>query len=79
MIGNHPDMIGLAETNLFSADNYIELERRFLIDARFQQGLLRSIAEIGLGEQSEQNIEYHFCKKSDHWSDRFDATLYIYS
>lgn len=57
MIGNHPQMIGLAETNLFSADTYAELERRYLIDARFQHGLLRSIAEIGLGSQTPDDIE----------------------
>jgi Sulfotransferase family len=57
MIGNHPDMIGLAETNLFAADTYAELERIYLIDQRFQHGLLRSIAELGLGGQTEENIE----------------------
>ena len=57
MIGNHPEMIGLAETNLFSADTYVELERRYLIDARLQHGLLRSIAAIGLGGQSEEDVE----------------------
>lgn len=57
MVGNHPEMIGLAETNLFAADTYEELERMFFIDQRFQHGLLRSIAELGLGEQTEDNIE----------------------
>ena len=57
MIGNHPDMVGLAETNLFAAETYEELEAMYLIDARFQHGLLRTIAEFGLGGQTEENIE----------------------
>lgn len=57
MIGNHPDMVGLAETNLFTADTYEELETVYLIDQRFQHGLLRTIAELGLGGQTEENIE----------------------
>ena len=57
MIGNHPDMAGLAETNLFAAETYQELETVYLIDARFQHGLLRTIAEYGLGDQTEENIE----------------------
>jgi len=57
MIGNHPDMVGLAETNLFTAETYVELETVYLIDQRFQHGLLRTIAEFGLGGQTETNIE----------------------
>lgn len=57
MIGNHPEMVGLAETNLFAADTYEELETIYLIDPRFQHGLLRTIAELGLGGQTEENIE----------------------
>lgn len=57
MIGNHPDMAGLAETNLFVAETCEEVERLYLLDDRFQHGLLRTIAEYGLGEQTEDNIE----------------------
>lgn len=57
MIGNHPEMIGLAETNLLAAETYEELEIGYLIDQRFQHGLLRSVAELGLGGQTEETIE----------------------
>ena len=57
MIGNHPDMACLAETNLFAAETYEELEAIYLIDPRFQHGLLRTIAEFGLGGQTEENVE----------------------
>lgn len=57
MIGNHPEMIGLAETNLLAAETYEELEIAYLIDQRFQHGLLRSVAELGLGGQTEETIE----------------------
>lgn len=57
MIGNNPDMIGLAETNLFAADTYGDLETMYRTRPRFQHGLLRSIAEIGLGAQNETNID----------------------
>jgi len=57
MIGNHPDMLGLAETNLFAADRYEELTRLYRARPRLQFGLLRTIAELGLGGQSEENVE----------------------
>ena len=58
MIGNHPEMMGLAETNLLAADTYEELENTiYLVDSRFQHGLLRSVAELAFGEQTEANIE----------------------
>jgi hypothetical protein len=57
MIGNHPDLIGLAETNLFAADTYDELSQIYNVRPSFEHGLLRSIAELGLGGQTETNIE----------------------
>lgn len=57
MIGNHPEMFCLAETNLFSADTYAELERIYTVRPRFQHGLLRTVAELGLGGQTEEDIE----------------------
>jgi hypothetical protein len=57
MLGNHPDMIGLAETNLFVTETYAELAGLHRIDDRFQHGLLRTIAELGFGEQTEKNVE----------------------
>lgn len=57
MIGNHPEMCGLPETNLFAADTYEELSRLYRLRPRFQHGLLRAIAELGLGGQKESDIE----------------------
>lgn len=57
MVGNHPDLIGLAETNLFAADTYDELSRIYNVRPSFQHGLLRSIAELGLGGQTEENVQ----------------------
>ncbi|HIA08745.1 MAG TPA: sulfotransferase [Chromatiaceae bacterium] len=58
MLGNHPDMFGLAETNLFVAEDYAKLRGLYRARPRFQHGLLRSIAELGLDDgQTEDNIE----------------------
>jgi hypothetical protein len=57
MIGCHPQMCGLPETNLFAASGYRELSLLYGLRPRFQHGLLRAIAELGMGGQSEQNIE----------------------
>jgi hypothetical protein len=57
MLGNHPQMCGLPETNLFAAETYSELSRLYNVRPRFQHGLLRAIAELGLGGQTEENIE----------------------
>jgi hypothetical protein len=57
MIGNHPDMSCLAETNLLTVDSYAELERIYNVRPRFQHGLLRSVAELGLGGQSQDDID----------------------
>ncbi len=57
MIGNHPQMIGLAETNLFTFDTLTKLARLWRRQPRMQHGLLRSIAELGLGGQSATNVD----------------------
>jgi hypothetical protein len=57
MIGYHPDMCGLPETNLFTADTYEDLSRAYKVRSRLQHGLLRSISELGLGGQTEDNVE----------------------
>jgi hypothetical protein len=57
MIGQHPDMLGLPEVNLFAADDYHELTRIYQLRPRFQHGLLRAITELGLGEQTDSNVE----------------------
>ncbi|MCU0839639.1 MAG: sulfotransferase [Rhodospirillales bacterium] len=57
MLGNHPEMFGLAETNLFAAETLSELARLFRWRPRFRHGLLRSLAELGFAEQSEETVE----------------------
>ncbi len=56
MIGNHPQMFGLAETNLFAADTIDDLLRLYRIRPRMQHGLVRSIAELAFSEQSEETV-----------------------
>lgn len=56
MVGNHPQMMGLPETNLFAADTYDQLTRIHQKRPRFAHGLLRSVAELGLGGQSEEDV-----------------------
>lgn len=56
MIGNHPQMLGLPETNLFAADSLAELSRYYKVRPRFQHGLLRAVAELGLGGQTEEDV-----------------------
>ncbi|MEO1121976.1 MAG: sulfotransferase [Pseudomonadota bacterium] len=61
MIGQHPQMLGLPEVNLFAADNYAGLnEGIYKLRPGFRHGLLRAIAQIGLGEQSAQNVDAAF-------------------
>jgi hypothetical protein len=57
MLGCHPQMFGLAETNLFYADRVRELNRLYFARPTACHGLLRSIAELGFQEQSEETIE----------------------
>lgn len=56
MLGNHPEMFGLAETNLFLAETVGELARLHRLRPRVSHGLLRSIAELGFAEQSVETI-----------------------
>jgi len=56
MIGQHPEMLGLPETNLFARDTYAELSRLYQFRGRFGHGLYRAVAQLGLGEQSDDNI-----------------------
>ncbi len=56
MIGNHPQLCGLPETNLFAADRVDALLRIHARQRRFAFGLLRAIAELGLGGQTQENV-----------------------
>jgi len=57
MIGQHPDMFGLPEVNLFAGDDYDDLGRLYKMRPGFSHGLLRAVAELGLGGQTEENID----------------------
>jgi hypothetical protein len=57
MIGQHPELAGLPETNLFARESYGGLRQIYRKRPRFSHGLLRAIAEFGLGGQTEANIE----------------------
>ena len=56
MIGQHPQMYGLPEVNLFAADDYKGLNRLYQLRPGFRHGLLRAVAELGLSKQTEDNI-----------------------
>lgn len=56
MIGQHPQMYGLPEVNLFAADDYEGLGRLYRMRPGFRHGLLRAVAELGLGGQTDENI-----------------------
>jgi hypothetical protein len=56
MIGVHPEMFGLPETNLFARDTYGKMAPFYKIRPPFQHGLLRAYAELGFGEQNDENI-----------------------
>jgi hypothetical protein len=56
MIGQHPDLYGLPEVNLFAADTLRGLLRWFEFRPRLSHGLLRAVAELGLGAQTAENV-----------------------
>ena len=57
MIGTHPELLGVAEINLFARETLGELNEFYSYRPRYQHGLLRVVAELGLGEQTEDNID----------------------
>ncbi|MEO0974235.1 MAG: sulfotransferase, partial [Pseudomonadota bacterium] len=58
MVGQHPELLGLPEVNLFAAENFAGLnEGIYKLRPGFRHGLLRAVAEIGLGEQTTQNVD----------------------
>lgn len=56
MIGQHPELYGLPEVNLFAADTLRGLLRWFEFRPRLSHGLLRAVAELGLGAQTAENV-----------------------
>ncbi|MCS0494077.1 sulfotransferase [Ancylobacter sp. MQZ15Z-1] len=57
MIGCHPQLFGLAEVNLFAVDTVAELIDMHRTRRRLQNGILRSLAELAFGEQTETTCE----------------------
>ncbi len=57
MLGRHPQLFDAPETNLFTGGRYADLDRVYAIQPRFQHGLLRVVAELGMGGQSEAQVE----------------------
>jgi len=57
MIGQHPQLYGLPEVNLFAGDTLDDLARWHRLRPRLRHGLLRAVAELGLGGQSEEDID----------------------
>lgn len=56
MIGQHPQLFGLPEVNLFAGDDLEHLSRWYRMRPRFQHGILRAVAELALGGQSPADI-----------------------
>lgn len=57
MIGQHPEMYGLPEVNLFADETYQQLSRWHRIRSQFQDGLLRAMAQLKFGAQTVETIE----------------------
>ena len=55
MIGSHPELMALAENHLFLPEKYTQKLAKYRPQTR--HGLLRVIAELGLGGQTELNID----------------------
>lgn len=57
MLGEHPQMFGLAEVNLFGGDSMADMQELYRTRALLQAGLLRSLAQIAFSEQTEETVE----------------------
>jgi len=74
MLGQHPQIFGMPELNLFTADKLIDLwyspSTGRTVDAKLRHGLLRAVAEIYVGEQTDEAIEFalHWCAARENLS-----------
>lgn len=58
MIGQHPQMYGLPEVNLFAAETYSDFQRLTrMFRPRLAHGLFRAVAELGLDNQQNEDID----------------------
>ncbi len=56
MVGCHPEMLGLAELNLFACETVGELNGLHSGRERTRHGLLRSLSHLAFGEQTEETV-----------------------
>lgn len=56
MLGRHPETFGVPELNLFVGDTLGEIWYRLDSIARGSDGLLRLLAQLGFGEQTEETV-----------------------
>jgi hypothetical protein len=56
MLGQHPDMYGFPELNLFISDTIKGVMKEHLVRPNGADGLLRAIAQLHSGAQTEENI-----------------------
>lgn len=57
MVGQHPDLYGLPEVNLFAGDTMADLGRWHGMRPRLRHGLLRAVAELSQGAQTVETVE----------------------
>lgn len=58
MLGQHPEVYGVPELNLFITETTEQLVQRFKGSVQFQlHGLLRTVAQLYTGEQTVQSID----------------------
>jgi hypothetical protein len=74
MIGQHPQAFGLPELALFSYNKIIDMWypdfNEVYLNEKLRHGLLRAVAEIYMGEQTDASIEFaeHWCGLREHCS-----------
>lgn len=74
MIGQHPELFGVPELNLFNFDKVTGLwqavSKEVGFDGNRRQGLLRTLAEVLFGEQTDETINAaaHWVAARQNWS-----------
>jgi hypothetical protein len=75
MLGQHPDMYALPETNLFTAEDLAGWWQRSIhVQFRMTDGLRRAVAQIFFGSQTEETIR---CAAGWLWQRSSCSTAYI--
>lgn len=71
MLGQHPDMYGMPETNLFTADTVQSLIVGYnMVGDQARHGLLRTLAQLHDGEQTVESIDtaQQWLHEHSHWT-----------